>query len=228
MNILDAFILTPLLYAFYKGFSNGLVKEVLGIVGVLVAVFLSFAYLDSLLPWLEHVLGLSGQIARFLSGATIFLGTIFVFNLAAMLIKRLLQFAQLNILNRMMGGVFSSLKVAIVVSGLLLLLSFVSIPSERVRQESVTFPYIENVAPAAFNFISFFVPSVSDFLTRMKELDPSKALPSLPSLPDADSLPSLPKLEGFPGTPSLPELKQGLDSLMDGRQSPKPANERFI
>lgn len=218
MNILDALILTPLLYAFYKGFSNGFVKEILGIVGVVVAVFLTFAYLDALLPLLEQGLGLSGQLARFLSGTAIFLGTIFVFNLVAALIKRLLQFAQLNVINRILGGAFSALKVSILVSVLLLLLSFVSVPTPQAREESVTYPIIIGIAPAAFNFISFFIPNGSDFLTRMKELDPMRSLPGLPSLPALpDSLPGDSEEPGGLRLPALPDLKQGLDSLLDGR-----------
>ena len=48
MEILDLIIAIPLLYFLYKGAVNGIVKEILNIVGITLAVFLTFNYMDAL------------------------------------------------------------------------------------------------------------------------------------------------------------------------------------
>lgn len=48
MHILDLIIAVPLLYFIYKGAVNGIVKEILNIVGITLAIFLTFKYMDAL------------------------------------------------------------------------------------------------------------------------------------------------------------------------------------
>jgi len=45
MNILDALILLPIGYFAYKGFMAGLIQEVLSIAGIILGVFVTFAYM---------------------------------------------------------------------------------------------------------------------------------------------------------------------------------------
>ena len=44
--IVDIFIGLPLLYLAYKGAVNGIVKEILNIVGLVLAVYITFNYMD--------------------------------------------------------------------------------------------------------------------------------------------------------------------------------------
>src|SRR5690625_7700146 len=57
MNILDLLILLPIAFFAYRGFKNGLIREVLGIVGIVLGVFLAFRYMDEAGAYIQPFFG---------------------------------------------------------------------------------------------------------------------------------------------------------------------------
>lgn len=169
MNGLDILIAFPITYYIYKGIINGVVKEVLSIVGILVAVILTFRYLDvfsfTIAPLFEKN---PGQIP-FVSGIIIFFGTLIAFAVLAALIKSTLTAIKLNWLNRSLGAVFGALKSIMIIGTALFLFSGVDFPSEETRENSYLYPYILYAAPLSYEAISYLVPGSEDFLTNLEQ-----------------------------------------------------------
>ncbi|MFH5832087.1 CvpA family protein [Halalkalibaculum sp. DA3122] len=183
MNLLDLIILLPLLYFAYRGFVNGLIKEVLSIAGIVLAVFLTFEYMDTLNKLIGPFFGGDESYIPFISGAILFIGTIVVVQVIAHLSRKMLEAVNLNFINRISGMAFGVLKSGIVISAILLILAGFNQPSEEVRNESVTYSNIVYLAPLAYDLVASAWPGAENFSdTIHKTLDEYNPIQNFPTL----------------------------------------------
>jgi len=170
MHILDLIIAVPLLYFIYKGAVNGIVKEILNIVGIILAVFLTFNYMDALsviiAPFFEEE---ASTYIPFLSAALLFLGTLIIIAIIGYLTKELLKAVKLSIVNRVLGALFGLLKSGLIVSTILLLSAGFNIPKEEVRDESLLYPYIIYLGPWAYDAVAVIYPGAENYTETIKE-----------------------------------------------------------
>lgn len=170
MEILDLIIAVPLLYFAYKGAVNGIVKEVLNILGITLAVFLTFKYMDALSvliqPFFEDE---SAAYIPFLSAALLFLGTLSVVAIIAYLTKELLKAVKLSMVNRILGAAFGILKSGMIVSTILLLLAGFNIPKDEVRDNSLLYPYIIYLGPWTYEAVAFIYPGAEGYTETIQE-----------------------------------------------------------
>lgn len=169
MLILDLIIVTPILYFGYKGAVNGLVKEILNIVGIILAIFITFNYLDAFTGIIAPLFDENASFVPFVSGALLFIGTLAIVALIAYGTKEFLKAIKLSLVNRILGAVFGGLKSAMVVSAVLLLLAGFNVPGEQARNESYLYPYIIYVAPVTYNTIATVYPGAENYSKTLKE-----------------------------------------------------------
>lgn len=154
MNLLDFLIFIPILYFCYRGVRNGLIGEVLGIAGIILAVFLTFHYMDEVADYIRPLIEGNPSYLPFVAGAIIFFGTVIVIQLIAYILRRFLEVVRLNIVNRILGFFFGLLKGGIIVSAILLLLAGFNQPSQESREKSVSYSYVIYLAPWAYNAVA--------------------------------------------------------------------------
>lgn len=169
MNILDFLILIPIAYFCYRGFVNGIIKEVLSIVGIILGVFLTFQYMDPVGAVIAPLFEEKTSFIPFISAVVIFVGTLVIVNLAAFLSKKFLETIQLNFVNRIAGSFFGFLKSGIIVSAILLILAGFSIPSQESRQDSATYSYVIYLAPWAYDSVAAVYPGAEDFTSTIRK-----------------------------------------------------------
>lgn len=181
MNLIDFLILIPIAYFCYRGFVNGIIKEVLSIVGIILGVFLTFQYMDPVGTVISPLFENRSSFIPFVSAIIIFVGTLAIVNLIAYLSKKFLETIKLNFVNRIAGSVFGFLKSGIVVSAILLILAGFSIPSQESRQDSITYSYIIYLAPWAYDSVAVIYPGAEDFTSTvqktLKQYNPVKNFP---------------------------------------------------
>ncbi|HKL14953.1 MAG TPA: CvpA family protein [Balneolaceae bacterium] len=168
MNILDALILLPIGYFAYKGFMAGLIQEVLSIAGIILGVFVTFAYMKPFSEIIEPYFN-SPDTAAIVAGLILFIGTIAIVQTVGYLIRKFLEAIKLNFINRIAGLCFGALKSAIVVSGFLWLFAGLNLPSDETRDGSISYPYVIQLAPITFNMVSTVVPNIDGFIETIKE-----------------------------------------------------------
>jgi membrane protein required for colicin V production len=170
MHILDLIIAVPLLYFIYKGAVNGIVKEILNIVGITLAVFLTFNYMDALsiiiAPFFEED---ASPYIPFLSAAVLFIGTLTIVARVGYLTKEFLKAIKLSTVNRVAGALFGLLKSGLVVSTFLLLAAGFNIPKEEVRNESLLYPYIIYLGPWAYDAVAVIYPGAENYTETIQE-----------------------------------------------------------
>lgn len=180
MNWLDIVLLVPIAFFAWRGFSTGIIGEVLGLVGLIAGIFITFAYMKPASVMFESFFE-NPDYAVIAAGVTLFVGTLIAFQLLAWFLKSVLKLAKLNSLNRIAGLGFGVLKASVVLSAALLLLVGFRLPPEQIRNESVLYPVVTPVAPAIYNIVAAVYPGVESFKDTIDEaLDASNPLRLLP------------------------------------------------
>jgi membrane protein required for colicin V production len=147
---------------------DGFIQEVLSIAGIILGIFITFAYMDPLSAFFDSFFS-SPDTADIVAGLTLFIGTIAIVQTVGYLIRTLLEAIKLNFINRLAGLCFGALKSAIVVSGFLWLFAGLNLPSEETRNGSLSYPYIIPLAPATFNMVSTVVPNIEGFIETLEQ-----------------------------------------------------------
>lgn len=183
MNLLDFFILIPICFFCYRGFVNGIIKEVLSIAGIILAVFLAFQYMDPVSSALRPLFNDNESYIPFVSAILIFVGTVSIVQFIAYLAKKFLETIKLNSINRLSGLAFGFLKSGIVVSAILIMLAGFNLPSQEARDDSVTYPYIIYLAPWSYDAIAAIYPGAEYFSETVKKtLDQYNPIDNFPTL----------------------------------------------
>lgn len=183
MNFLDFLVLIPICYFCYRGFVNGIITEVLNIIGIILAVFLTFQYMDTMAYLMRPFFNENAGYIPFVSATLIFIGTVSAVQLIDFLLKKMLKIIKLNFINRLSGLTFGFLKSGIMVSAILLILAGFNLPSQQARNDSVTYSYIIYLAPWAYDAVAFVYPGAENFSETVKKtLDQYNPVENFPTL----------------------------------------------
>jgi membrane protein required for colicin V production len=170
MGILDILILIPLAYGAWKGFSNGLVKEVAQLFGLILAVFLAFKQMDALGAWVTAKSGIDGNASFIIAFIIVFGMVMFVVSGLVYGLNVILKITLLSIPNRIMGLVFGVLKAGVGVSVLLIMLGSLDLPDEAMRNESMLYPYVKPLGPTTYNSIATIYPGTQSFIEDVEKV----------------------------------------------------------
>lgn len=133
MNIIDIIIGIIIIYAAYRGFREGIVLQLGGIIGLLLGVYLAFRYGKALGEWMRLEEG-TALVVGFLC---IVIGVLIAISLLGHLMRGLFKIAGLGIFDQIGGLVLGAAKMALILS--LLILVFETINNNRhwVSQERI-------------------------------------------------------------------------------------------
>lgn len=186
MNFLDLIILLPIAFLAYRGFVNGFFKEVFGIIGIILAVYLTFEYMGTISPIVAPYVE-NRDRATIVTGIVMFICIVLAVQFTAYALERFFQALRLGIINKVAGMIFGALKSAIVISAVLLLFAGIGIPDEEATRDSVSYPVIIYVAPAAFDVIASIFPGTEDFIeTIERTIQDENSLRNLPIFENLD------------------------------------------
>lgn len=159
MSIVDIVLLVLLILGLVRGFMRGFFVEIASLVALVAGVygafhFSSFAatYLKDRVNWNENTV----NIAAF---AITFIVIVLVISLAGKALTKIADFAMLGLVNKLMGALFGGLKVALILSVVLVVLDKLpaNIPffkAETYQDESVLYKPIKALIPTLFpNFL---------------------------------------------------------------------------
>lgn len=137
MGVLDIIIGSLLLYGLYKGVRNGLLIELASIIALIAGLYgaIHFSYivgeyLSKNMDWSESAVNTSAFILTFII-------IIVLVNLAARLLTKIADLALLGMLNKLAGGIFGVLKIAVILGALLIFFDRSNNQLGFLKQESI-------------------------------------------------------------------------------------------
>lgn len=150
MNGFDIFFIVVLIAGAWKGWSNGLLKEVLGLVGVFVGLYVAYLLYEQVGYQLAPHIGCSPTIANVIAFALIWIGVPILLGILATLLTKLLEWAGLDSVNSLGGAIVSIIKYAILLGALCNVLSITHLVKEESQQNSILFEPLKQTTSIAF------------------------------------------------------------------------------
>lgn len=155
MGFLDIVLGLLLIYGLYRGLKNGLFVEIASIVALIAGLFgamhfsyIAGNYLSQNMNWDERYINLIAFIITFIV-------IVLVVHLAGKFLTKIADFAMLGLLNKIAGGLFGALKVAVILGALLVFFdranSSLGIVKKETVQKSVLYEPIKEIGAFVFS-----------------------------------------------------------------------------
>ena len=126
MIYIDLIIIVVIIYAFIKGFYNGLINEITSFLGLFIGAIVSYTFSDNLSEILNSYFEIDPKVLNILSFILLFIITSLCFTIAGKSLTKLIKFISLGTINRLLGGLFSSLKFIIVIVSISMVINYLS------------------------------------------------------------------------------------------------------
>jgi len=165
---IDYVILALLGLSAVVGIVRGLIREMLSLVSWIVSLWLAFVYADEVAAWLDPYLQ-SPQIQYMVALAGLFVVSLLVLSLAAMLLVKLLDLVGITGTDRTLGGVFGLVRGVAIALVLVFVVRLTPATGQPWFVNSLLVPWFEPV----YDFLDN-----QDFVQPLKALPPQVVAPS--------------------------------------------------
>lgn len=171
MKLLDVLILLPLLWGALHGYRKGLLIEIIGILGMVVAMVLGFKFLglgmEILTPYFSE--GVARKILPYVGFSAIFFPTIFLLNQFGYAIRRSLRYSILGTFDSFAGAMVGVFTWVFGISVFFWLVNAigVKIPAHR-TDDTYLYPLVVPVAPTVITKALSLMPKGTDIISEWK------------------------------------------------------------
>ena len=151
MNGFDILFVLVLVVGAWKGWSNGLLKEVLGLIGVFVGLYVAHLLYEQVGYELAPRIGTSPSIASIVAFALIWMGVPILLGILGSLLTKVLEWIGLEGVNNLGGALVSIIKYAIILGALCNVLAITHLVKEESQQNSILFEPLKRTTSIAFD-----------------------------------------------------------------------------
>ena len=150
MNYLDFLIVIPLLWFGYKGFTNGLVRELASILALVGGLFVAFRFSD----WVAEKIQID-SIPSSLYFVITFFGVLILTYLAGAFVEKIVKVVIPPIINQILGALFGAAKVLTIVSAPLFIVNSLDTKRYSSNPKPKLNPFIPTMNLLFLNYKNF-------------------------------------------------------------------------
>ncbi len=151
MPVIDIVLGALIIYGVVKGFFKGLFVEVASLLALILGVYGAVHFSNYASEFLSNYVDWSEKTMNISSFATTFVVIVVVVSLAGKALTKLANFAALGVINKFLGALFGGLKIALILSVVLLVFNRVNstldLISEEELESSVLYEPVGALAP---------------------------------------------------------------------------------
>jgi len=151
MNYIDFVIIFILFIGFALGFRDGLIRKVIGLVGLVFGVILALEFYKKLGLFISPIINDEIYLAEIIAWLFIFIGVIFLASILKRIIHPLDKVNRFT--NQLLGGISGTLQILFFISGFLLFLNVFNIPDNDDKETSILYNKVYNVIPVSIDLI---------------------------------------------------------------------------
>lgn len=157
MNVIDIIILLCCVPAIFRGLSKGFIAQVAAIVALVLGAWMSFHFSNVVVEWLKPAIDVPAGVLQAIAFTLILVAVFVALTLVGKVLEGIVKIVMLGWLNKLLGVVFSLLKVILAI-GLLILLfdsvtSALDIDCSKATGESVLYAPIKSFADVFFPYM---------------------------------------------------------------------------
>lgn len=159
MNTIDLVFAIVLLWAAYRGFTKGFIVQLATLAALLLGILGAVLFSDFTSELIIKKFEVSGQYLPILSFALTFIVIVIAVHLLAKALNKLIDAIALGVVNRLLGVLFSVLKIGFIISIILVLVNKIDskynfIPDDT-KENSLLYKPLSNFAPMVFPYLNF-------------------------------------------------------------------------
>lgn len=164
MNLLDIIIIIIFLIGFILGFKDGIIRKIIGLIGLVAGVFLAIYFANDTGKFIENIFGIELYFAEIIAGVTIFLLILLLFAV----IKRIVHpFDKVNnIINQLLGGIVGAAQILFFLSAVFFLLNIFNVPGAATTNSSLFYKPVYDLIPATIDYINNYTPDSKDLFKK--------------------------------------------------------------
>ena len=177
MNLFDAIIIIICIIATYRGWVDGLFRELMGFVSIFISLIVTLKFADIFTSIIDGFINTSPQILHLASFGILFLLSLVGVKIITKGIKTIIDFSFLGFIDNAAGSVFHIAKYIFIISFVLWTFTeFVTIIQfdekfiESYFSDSITFSYVRGFAPYVIDSFSWISPYLSDLFESTKDI----------------------------------------------------------
>ena len=176
MEILDIILAVLLLFGLVRGFMKGFFVEVASLLSLLIGVYGAIHFSYFIADWLKTKVAWDAKYIQIVAFAATFVLILIVVSLVGKLLTKMIDAAQLGILNKLAGGVFGVAKVGLILSVIISLFSkmnnTITFIEKETLEKSILYEKVKDFAPTVF-------PSILEQVENLKKNNPFKDTDSI-------------------------------------------------
>lgn len=146
MNYIDFLLLIPIAWFAYKGFNNGLIRELASIIALVAGLYASFKFSDWVAIWINN-----DKIPHEIYFAITFFGVLVLVFMAGRMVEKVVKLIIPEFVNNLAGALFGAAKVMIIFSALIFFINSIDTKEVLIKPEakakSILYPYTEPIVP---------------------------------------------------------------------------------
>ncbi len=159
MNTVDLVFAILFLWAAYRGYTKGFIVQLATLAALLLGILGAVMFSDFTSSLIIKKFEVSGNYLPIISFAVTFIVIVIAVHLLAKMLNKLVDAIALGIVNRLLGVLFSVLKIAFIASIILVLINKVDnkynfIPDDT-KENSIFYKPLSNFAPKIFPYLNF-------------------------------------------------------------------------
>lgn len=157
MNILDIIILILLALGLINGLRKGFFVEVASLVALIAGVYGAIHFSDFAADFLMEKVDWNERTVNITAFIITFVVIVLLIALAGKALTKLADFAALGMLNKLLGGLFGLLKMAVILSVILMIFDILNITlpftDKEHQEESMIYEPVKSLVPTIFPII---------------------------------------------------------------------------
>lgn len=151
MNTVDIILGVLLILAFYSGYKKGLFVALASLVGVILGIVGAYFFSDYTGDYIADWINTQPGVTKVVAFVITFIAIVVVIGMAGKVLTKIADFAALGLINKFLGGVFNTIKIAFVISVLFFFFGDSNVTgyviSEDKKEDSQLYDPIASLAP---------------------------------------------------------------------------------
>lgn len=148
MTVIDLLIGVFLIYKVFRGFMNGFIEELASLLSILIALFVAINYYGYVLSFMQLFIHSNATDMTIYARVITFVLTILVVIIGSNFLTKMIDLAQLGLINKILGSLFGLLKGILIMSIFLNVFAKINaskwiLSKQQIDESSLYFPLIE-------------------------------------------------------------------------------------
>lgn len=173
MNSTDIFILIVVGLGVLWGVKSGVVRQVLGMAGLIAAFLLGFLFMESTGAHIEGLVPVDGNVAALAGFGGIFLAVQIIVMILIRVIQKMIGVLKLGLVNRLIGSVVGGLSASLLLSIIFLFMIGFGVPSPQAQESSRFYGTVSELVPKTWELAAETFPQLEGLPERFG-LDPDR------------------------------------------------------